>query len=174
MTKPQSHSSSSTIQVMAALLALLLGFLLYILTRQQSQVFFLGLLPEYSIVTLVIDNVVLFALPSMLHTYAFILLTTAVLETGPVGTRLACLLWVMIELLFECAQHPELAPFLSAVLPPWFDQVTGLNLVRPFIMNGQFDYSDIIFILLGAFAAYATFTLSHKQENKPVSPPNHM
>lgn len=83
--------------------ALLLGALVYLAARAPgSSAAALGWLPPLPAAWAPL----LGPLPSLLHAFAFTLLTTALL--GPRRVFLAALLWTGIDAAFEIAQHPAI------------------------------------------------------------------
>ena len=143
------------IQIIAAFVALSLGLMIYLLSRDPQQVYFLsyikalqngskkpGILSDF--------------LPSLLHTYAFVLLTVAVLSASLAQTRLTCIFWFFLEGMFEIGQHKAIADHLSEYLGSiHFPEVSA-----EYFLNGTFDLLDIVAIAIGACMAYATVSIS--------------
>lgn len=163
------HAMEHKWQIQAELLqagagcgALLLGLVIYLFSRDPQQVYFLAQVPslsdEVSLNSGRLGNV----LPSFLHIYAFILLTTAVVSASPVMTRIICVFWVSVECLFEIGQHAAIAHSLASHLHAWTADLPMLWAVHAYFMNGTFDVLDIVAILLGACAAYATVLVSQR------------
>jgi len=96
-------------------------------------------------------------LPSFLHTYAFILLTYAVLGITSQKALLASIsFWLVIELLFEVGQMPSVAVILVSLTPEWFSDFSMLELIDGFFLNGTYDVFDVLAILLAAIASWLT------------------
>lgn len=137
-------------------LSLALGVLLYLADRPVERTYFL---PD---TLMTIDRPAgLFGLfgqwlPGLLHVYAFILFTVAL--AVPRGRRImgVCAAWFAIDALFECGQHPAIAPKLAALTPDWFQGIPVLENTASFFARGVFDPVDILFIALGAIAACIT------------------
>jgi hypothetical protein len=153
---------SANVQPRAAPLAVLgflsltLGVLLYLADRPVERTYFL---PDT--LTTILRPAGLFGLfgqwlPGFLHVYAFILLTVAI--AAPRGRQIlsVCAAWFAVDALFECGQHAAIAPRLAALAPDWFQGIPVLENTASYFMRGVFDPLDILFIALGAVAAYAT------------------
>ena len=135
---------------------LLMGGIVYLVSRSGSTVYFLaGIFPEavnYSISTGTIFN----SIPSFFHIYAFILLTAVVLNPSRTGLVFICLGWMGIELFFEIGQHLFLAPYLTGWVPGWFADFPYLEVANTYFITGTFDPMDVLFILFGTAAAVLT------------------
>lgn len=149
----------AVLHVLIAIIALSIGLLVYLLDRQPDRVYFLshglslvhGRHPLFGVMG---DH-----LPTFVHVYAFISLTVAI--AGSSNTRLLriCTLWFVIASLFECGQHPLLAPRIAAALPAWFAHVPILDNTAAFFLKGTFDLLDLWSIALGTVAGYLTAVL---------------
>lgn len=149
------------LQVLAAAFALLGGVFIYLLSRDSQHVYFLRFLPFLQSSDASQPGVFSNILPSLLHTYAFILLSVAVLSASLVQTRIICLVWVVIEGLFEAGQHERIAGLISEPLGLWLDGIPLLQFSHEYFVNGTFDGLDILAILLGAAAAYVSVMFSY-------------
>jgi hypothetical protein len=149
-------NKQALLQAVAGLAALILGMLVYVETRSGSQVFFLQYLPAAHSSSHTEFSDILYALPSLLHIYAFILLTAAVVSSNVHNLRLICLFWLVTELAFEIGQQHDVAVAIVKQLPAWFYGSAVLETVPNYFLQGTFDPLDIIGLLLGALAAYAT------------------
>ncbi len=139
-----------------ALLALCAGVALYLLTRNPASVYFITLLPQSLWPDGAISCTACGSLPSLLHVYAFILISAYVLQ--PVTERqLAslCLGWFSIETLFEIGQIETVAILIQLHLPAWAEQLPLVSIMDDFLLHGTFDPLDILFTALGTLAAYA-------------------
>lgn len=146
-----------------AVLALVLGALVYVLDRPAATVY---LLPNA--LSLVHGHHRWFGalggnLPEFVHVYAFILLTAAV---GPWPARVVsiCAFWWMVDSLFKVGEHPLLAPHIAAVLPAWFQHVPILDNTGNYFLHGTFDPWDLVAILVGTIVAYLTIGLVRRRE----------
>lgn len=161
----KSRLKPGVVQVIAAVVALLLGVMIYLSSRDPQQVYFLRYIPflqqgESHGPSLISDF-----FPSLLHTYAFILLTVAVLAASLAQTRIICLFWVFIECLFEAGQHETVANQISGQLKVWLADIPLLQYAQEYFVNGTFDVLDMIAITLGAGSAYITVMLSYSLFN---------
>jgi hypothetical protein len=146
----------SLLQAEAGLAALMLGMLVYIATRSGQQVFFLQYLPAVHSGSHAGIGDMLYALPSLLHIYAFILLTAAVVSSNAHQLRLICMFWLVTEVMFEIGQQHDVAVAIVEHLPALFYGSATLETVPNYFLHGTFDPLDIIGLLLGTLAAYVT------------------
>jgi hypothetical protein len=140
-------------QVSLALAALGLGALVYLIDRPPG----VTALPES--MTLFQPTVRLFgalgqSLPAFAHVFAFSLLTIALVGGGRGRAIGACVGWFLVDAAFELGQHPTIAPKLAHLIPSWFATIPILNRTDHFFRYGTFDPLDLLFIALGALAAY--------------------
>ena len=148
------------LQLVAASAALLLGLLIYLSSRDPQQVYFLSYLEAFQPGESAQPGLFSDFLPSLLHTYAFILLSVAVLSASLAQTRIICGVWVVIESLFEAGQHQLVAGLISEPLRLWLDGIPLLEYSHEYFVNGTFDGLDILAILLGAAGAYVSVMIS--------------
>jgi len=156
------------LQLLAASIALAVGILVYVLDRQPEHIYFL---PEYLSLA---DGFGQFFgqlgnhLPTFVHVYAFILLTTAVLRPRTQHVLLICLIWFSIDSLFEFAQHTAVASWIAPALPTWLDGILILENSTNYFQAGRFDWFDILSIAIGSLAAYLTTLVSYYKESENV------
>ena len=156
------HSDQFRLAVLAAL-ALSLGTLVYVLDRPPSSVYFLP--RAWSGYTGVHHFGSLGGqLPDFAHTFAFSLLTAAVLGARE---RLAaiCIFWAVLDSLFKLAEHPGISPHVVNAVPRWFEHVPVLENTRSYFLHGTFDPLDLIAIALGSALAFLTARFVLKREN---------
>jgi hypothetical protein len=92
-------------------------------------------------------------LPSLTHVFAFSLMTAGLLGTRRKGNLLICLLWFLIDTVFEIGQG--LKPISLAIIPEWFEVHTlPMANLQEYFRYGTFDIRDIAAGLLGALAAF--------------------
>lgn len=94
------------------------------------------------------------ALPSFLHVIAMALMTYAVTGMGKSHALLAASCWVIVDSLFEIAQHEALSSRLINWIPDWFDVTPLLDNLRPHLQRGTFDPIDLIAIISGGMVAW--------------------
>ena len=143
-------------QVVIALTVLLLGILVYVTTRSSEQVFFLQYLPEMDINIPFQMSGIIYSLPSFLHIYVFILLTTAVTSKQINYIRYVCFFWLVVEVLFEFGQQHDIAIVLANHIPEWFHHYIWLETIPVYFLHGTFDPMDILSLILGMCFAYVT------------------
>lgn len=138
-----------------ALLALIAGIGFYFLARDHSTVYFLTLLPQPLQLDDPLSCTACDALPSFLHVYAFILLSAYVLQpTTRKQLASLCLVWSGIEALFEIGQIDRVAILINDQLIAGGEVHPLLSLTGDYLLHGTFDPMDLMFIGLGASAAY--------------------
>ncbi len=90
------------------------------------------------------------ALPSLIHTVAFSLLTTAVMQPSARAWMHGPLVWLGFGLLLEVAQHPTTAAWLRR-FPT--DAAPFLLHLQRYAQHGTFSAFDLFAIVLGAVTA---------------------
>lgn len=93
-------------------------------------------------------------LPTFSHTFAFILLTTAVIGLHRRAVLLACAGWLIIDSVFEVAQADMLADRIVQLFPRWFSDWPILDTFAAYLLIGRFDPMDLASIVLAAITAY--------------------
>ena len=128
-----------------AVIALLAGVAYYWVTRPSGSALFLTLLPLFP-EGLSPMSLTRWSgwLPSLFHVFAFALLTCLVL--GRRHILFACLLWGVINALFEFGQ--ALPAETLAGMPDLFN-------LRSYFSHGVFDPLDLVACMVGAWAAWA-------------------
>ena len=144
------------IQFIAAIAALSLGLMVYLMIRDPQQVYFLSYFAPLQQSDSSRPGIVSDFLPSLFHSYAFILLTVATLSASTAQTRSVCLFWVIIECSFEIGQHDAIAEHISK----YTGTMRFLDVFSEYFINGTFDLLDIAAIAAGACLAYATVSIS--------------
>lgn len=142
--------------VLIAAAALSAGLLVYLCGRQPEHVYFLfhgfSLATGHASPFGVLGNY----LPSLVHVYAFILLTTAVAGSSNARLLGVCGAWFVMACLFEFGQHPAISPVIAAALPAWFTHVPVLDNTAAYFLKGTFDRLDLLSIAAGTVAAGLT------------------
>lgn len=143
-------------QILVGIGGLSLGALVYLFERSPESYGFgvvvrdyLGfILPHRLLFSVLTDN-----LPSFTHVFAFSLMTAGLLGPRRKGNFLICLLWFLIDTVFEIGQG--LKPISSAIIPEWI-KVHALPManLQEYFTCGTFDIRDIAAGLLGALAAF--------------------
>lgn len=96
-------------------------------------------------------------LPAFVHAYTFVVLTVAVVPS-PKRALSICGFWLTVDSLFELGQHPAIAPYTAAAIPPSFHHLPVLEAARSYFLRGTFDPWDLIAIAAGITGAYLTVT----------------
>jgi hypothetical protein len=143
-------------QILVGLGALSLGALVYLFERSPESYGFgvfvrdsLGFISPHRMLFGILAN----NLPSFAHVFAFSLMTAGLLGTRRKGNLLICLLWFLIDTVFEIGQG--LKPISLAIIPEWFEIHTlPIANLHEYFRYGTFDIRDIVAGLLGALAAF--------------------
>jgi hypothetical protein len=101
-------------------------------------------------------------LPSLLHPWAFGLLSAAVATSRPWQLG-ACIAWGGANLLFEVGQHPALAEPLTQAFGAW-PPATALT---RYFASGAFDPADLAAAAAGTVAACACVLVAARGREKP-------
>jgi len=152
-----------------ALTVLSVGALVYLLDRHPEHIYFIPDALTVSHGGLDIFGQLGNHLPTFVHVYALILLTVVVMGSGPYLTPAICMIWVIIDSLFEIGQQAQVAQWLSSYIPEWFQGIPFLEVTSNYFITGTYDVHDIISILLGAFMAYLTITFFDHRGSNDIS-----
>ena len=142
--------------------ALALGVLVYLIDRNPANAMLLPAWPRFG-GGAVFGSVGQW-LPSLIHPFAFSLLTAAALAPSATPRYGVCAAWCAVNAAFELGQLPQIAAALAAALrenrlPP--------ALTRPladYFLHGSFDVADLAAVVLGSLAAAAVLHLLHEPE----------
>jgi hypothetical protein len=139
-------------QVAIALAALLAGVFIYLAERSGLDVYFLpdGWQAVWPMSWLGQH------LPSFLHTFAFAMLTAAVLAPARYAAIISCAFWVLVNSLLEVGQRESIATEISGHTPAWFLDWPVLENVNSYFLFGTFDSIDIAFVVIGGATALLT------------------
>ena len=151
------------IEAGAAMLALIAGVMVYMLTRPENSVLFLSWLPLHIHPVLSTLGDYTGSLPSFFHIYGFIILTYLFTRRTLWSLRFVTIFWLTIELLFESLQKLDSGDIMSqstesAPSPGFFS-----NYLSGYFINGTYDSRDIAALLAGAFLAYITVLIMEKK-----------
>ena len=96
--------------------------------------------------------------PTFAHAFAFALLTAvAVGSTSRIAGALACLAWLLVDGVFELAQHPTLSREIAPLARDRLADTLILDRTARYLAGGTFDLSDLASIVAGALAAFLVF-----------------
>jgi hypothetical protein len=151
-------------QLAAALSALLLGLMVYLFERPADSIYLFALFSYSSTQHYDLLGIIGQSLPSIIHTYAFILLTVIAVGNGPRIIFTSSFLWVGIGWLFELGQHPTVSAQLIKHIPEWFSGIPLLVNSANYFQYGTFDPLDLLATLVGALAAWATYQMTRQKE----------
>ena len=149
-------------QFLAALSALVLGLWIYLFERPADSVYLFTVYSYSPDLHFSVFGVVGQWLPSLVHTYAFILLTALAVGSNTRIIVTSAMFWVLIGWLFELGQYPSISVELVEHIPAWFSRIPLLENVGDYFQYGTFDPMDLLATLVGALAAYTTYQLIQK------------
>jgi hypothetical protein len=151
-------------QLAAALSALLLGLLVYLFERPAESVYLFSIFSYSSTQHYDLFGIIGQWLPSIVHTYAFTLLTVIAVGNGRRIILTSSIFWVGIGWLFEWGQHPTVSAQLVKHIPEWFSGIPLLENSANYFQYGTFDPVDLLASLAGALAAWVTYQLTQNSE----------
>lgn len=155
-------------QVLIGISVLLLGAAVYVLGRN-SKAYFLPVWLYAAVGRIPIFEGIGNHLPSLSHTCAFTLFTSAVVWPWPSLMIPTCLMWFIFECLLEAGQIDVLAHLIIGYVPNWFDGVPVLEATSRYFLDGTFDPLDVLSIALGSLAAYSLMRVVRRQEDPHVA-----
>ena len=151
----------------AGLLLLLIGIMVYLMGRPAGAA--PGILAPFNIFHVTSDvrlwGVLAHSLPTLTHTAAFILLTTALLDCRPGVGAVVATLWLLLEALFELGQHEMLSASFASAVPAWWEALPGFRGTRDYFLRGSFDPLDLASIALGALVAYFIVSVDYRRRH---------
>jgi hypothetical protein len=144
------------------LLLILVGSLVYVTARPPASVPRLLSAPSIFFETLPAPSYFVYSLPTLAHTAAFILFTTAVLNCRLQCAAVVCAVWLLVEVLFEIGQHPALSTPFAALVPNWLERVPGFHDTRNYFVRGRYDPLDLSAAALGAVLAFSIISIEQR------------
>lgn len=147
------------------LAALIAGVLVYILERNPDTVYFLS--RSFSLFHTKLE---IFGrhgdyLPTLLHSFALILMTAAAIGKHKVSAITVTLFWMLIEIVFELAQTQFIGSLIVSHIPQWFESVPVLENTYRYFRYGNFNTMDMASIVVGSAAAYVLIQLTKRSNN---------
>ncbi len=142
-------------QVLIGIAALLLGSLVYLIDRPPNQTYFvadLGVDINFYNILPNLFGLIGKSLPSLIHTFSFILITAGLLSSRKKDYLIICLCWLLVDSAFELGQ--KFNSFISNIIPNWFAGVPFLENTENYFIMGTFDFFDLTSIGIGAVLAY--------------------
>jgi len=147
---------------LAALSALVLGLCIYLFERPADSVYLFTVFSFSPAHHFSLFGAIGQWLPSLVHTYAFILLTALAVGINTRVVLASAMFWLLIGWLFELGQNTSISIDLVEHLPVWFSSIPILENVGAYFQHGTYDPMDLLATLAGAVAAYATWQLMQK------------
>jgi len=154
-------------RLLTGLTALAVGALFYLLERPAGQTYFLPEQLGQPSAGAPFLGPLGHHLPTFLHTFAFSLLTAALLRVQWRGALIVCTGWLITESLFEVGQAQPVAEWIAEILPAGFDGIPVLENIDDYFLQGRFDPVDLLSIALGAAAALPVMLMTRRYD-----PPN--
>ncbi len=93
-------------------------------------------------------------LPSLVHAFAFSVLTAWLLPRRAGCAAAACLGWALVDSLAEIGQHSAVSAPLAAALAAAFDSAPLAARLARYFTQGTFDPADLAAALAGSALAY--------------------
>jgi len=153
------------LQVLIGLISLLIGTLVYFISRSPEGVYFVHrfgfILKLHNIINdIAPDFFGSFGawLPEFIHVFSFILLIAGIVSCGKRGYVIICAGWFLVDALFEFGQ--KYSSTVLKIIPSWFSGIPILESTEGFFRKGTFDMKDMIAILAGTIAAYLVLLIT--------------
>lgn len=153
-------------QIGIGLGSLIIGALVYLIDRPPEETYFIYRLPfDISLHDRMpqIFGPIGSVLPDFLHVFAFILITAGVLGVGKRGQVVICVVWFVIDTLFEVGQRFR---WLADMVPDWFANVPFLENTANYFRYGSYDSRDLVAIALGTVCAYMVLNFTSRASEK--------
>ena len=158
-------------QVLIGLAALLIGTMVYFISRAPEGVYFVHrfgfvLRLHKMIYGIAPDFFGSFGpwLPEFIHVFAFILLTAGIISCGKRGYILIAAGWFLVDALFELGQR--YSSQVIRLIPSWFSRIPFLESTEGFFRKGTFDMRDMTAIVAGTVAAYFVLLITASKRKK--------
>ncbi len=156
-------------QLLTGLVVLVLGTLFYYVFRSAEHTYFLKILsvqPHSSEFLAPVFLTFANSLPTFIHVFAFILMTSAFVASRKRGYVIVCLAWFAIDALFELGQG--FGDLIIPIIPGWFSNIPLLENTGDYFLRGRFDYIDLLSIALGSVAAYVLLLKTTNDKGGPT------
>ena len=137
-----------------------LGMLVYLTDRPPSQAMLMPAFVDWHRAR-PLFGVLGGSLPSFVHPFVLALLTATTLRDAR-SRYGACAVWCVIDIAFECGQHPLIREPLALAMHTLLDPVRLGQPLASYFLRGTFDPADIVAALLGGFAAAGALRLAHR------------
>ena len=157
----------SRAQLLAGILLLLLGSLVYVIDRSPDQVYFtrfFGIhLKMFNGGAPLLGSLGL-RLPAFFHVLSFSLITGAFFRSGRGRYLVICTFWLLVNCCFELGQkYKDMAVKLT---PDFFERIPFLENTRAYFLNGTFDVYDLVAFFVGALAGYGLLLITGRDKGK--------
>ncbi len=142
---------SNKIQVIAGLLLLTTGCLIYLIYRPSWQTNWFTKILAIDIYRANLSETFVENLPSFIHVFSFCLLTAGILAVRTKQYLYICGYWVVINIVFELLQ-------INSIQNPG-----SLRLINIYSFNGVYDIKDIYAICLGGISSITFLILTKRK-----------
>lgn len=144
-------SFNASIRMFFSALFLICGLFFYLICRNHTFVnVYLGHINYFDEYAYLCNTLIVGSLPSFIHTVAFSLLTSAIIEGTRTNDFLVCISWFLAECIFEALPLFKQYIPLSILLTNDNIVTYGLN---TYLTYGTYDHHDICAIALGAIVS---------------------
>ena len=155
---------NSRAQLLAGILLLLLGSLVYVIDRSPEQVYFtrfFGIhLKMFDGSAPLLGSLGL-RLPAFFHVLSFSLITGSFFRYGRGRYLFICTFWLLVNICFELGQkYKDLAVQLT---PGFFEHIPFLENTRAYFLNGTFDVYDLAAFFVGALTGYGLLLVTGRK-----------
>ena len=153
-------------RVIIGLIGLCVGTLVYLIDRPAEKTYFVSHSPID--ISLYHSLPMLFgrignSLPTFSHAFAFILITTGLLNSSKKECVIITLSWCFLDSAFEIGQ--QFGAYVTPFIPKGFDGIPFLENTKNYFTFGTFDWFDMAAILAGSALACAVCL---KTDKKPI------
>ena len=168
--KEHLKTNSSTInklQIFIGVVGLLIGTLVYLIDRPPDQTYFIYKnsldLSLYKIFPNLFGSIGN-NLPAFIHVFSFILITAGLIACQKRGYLIICASWFIVDSAFELGQ--KFKPLALKIVSASFAGIPFLENTENFFLHGTFDFSDLVFILLGTVMAYLVILTTNRPKKE--------
>jgi len=155
INEKQMEKVVNTRQLCIGLCALISGALFYYFFRSPEHTYFLKFIGNgftRNDVLPPLPTTIFDCLPTIIHVFAFSILTASFITPQKRGYFIVCFSWFVIDILFELGQG--FADNIIPSIPGWFSNIIFLENTRSYFLHGRLDYFDLLSIGLGSLVAY--------------------
>lgn len=155
------------LQIMIGAMVLLLGVIFYLIIRSPGEIYFLYRIGIKAKLLHVSPN--LFGnmgnnLPSFIHVFSFILMTSGLISSSKRSYGIICCGWFVVDCAFELGQKYH--DLILNIIPNFFKDIPILENCDNYFRYGKFDLYDLCAITVGTLMGYIVLLLTTKKGGK--------